>query len=200
MAEGEGAEGGGVIQHLLVAIALAAASAFTASAQPPQQADAVDPARLAAAKRTIDAMMPPTQRKAMFGAMLNPMLANMQQAILSRPAVREALEADPAAKATLDAFLADQQQRTIALLQKELPGMFAIMERAYARRFTVAQLDEITAFFSTATGRLYMDESMKIPADPELLGWQRRLMEQSMADSEQDLQKLQADLTGKSKK
>jgi hypothetical protein len=81
-----------------------------------------------------------------------------------------------------------------------MPGMFAIMERAYARRFTVAQLDEITAFFSTPTGRLYMDESMKMPADPELLGWQRRLMERSMAEGEKDLETLEADLTGKSKK
>jgi hypothetical protein len=160
-------------------------------------APAVDPAHLAAAKRTVEAMMPPAQRSAMFEAMLNPMLANMQQALLSRPDIQTALAADPKAKATLDAFFATQQKKTIQLLQTELPGMFAIMERAYARRFTVAQLDEITAFFSTPTGRLYMNESMKIPADPELLGWQRRLMERSMADGEKDLEKLEADLTGK---
>lgn len=174
----------------------ALAQTTTVSAPTP----AVDPARLTAAKRTIEAMMPPAQRNAMFEAMLNPMLANMQQAMLSRPDIRTALAADPKAKATLDAFLAKQQQKTIELLQTELPGMFAIMERAYARRFTVAQLDEITAFFNTPTGRLYMDESMKMPADPELLGWQRQLMERSMADGEKDLEKLEADLTGKSKK
>ncbi len=190
-----------MIWHLLLCTVLTASSiaASAAATQATQSTDAIDPARLVAAKRTIDAMMPPAQRSAMFGAMLNPMLANMQQAILSRPSVREALDADPKAKATLDAFLAVQQQRTIALLQKELPGMFAIMERAYARRFTVAQLDEITAFFTTPTGRLYMDESMKMPADPELLAWQRELMERSMSDTEQDLEKLQADLTGTKK-
>lgn len=191
-----------MIRLFLVALALTAspAVATSASAQSPEHEGAVDPARLAAAKRTIEAMMPPAQRNAMFEAMLNPMLANMQQAILSRPDIRTALDADPKAKATLNAFLAAQQQKTIALLQTELPGMFAIMERAYARRFTAAQLDEITAFFNTPTGRLYMDESMKIPADPELLGWQRQLMARSLADGEKDLEKLQADLTGKSKK
>ncbi len=191
-----------MIRNLLVALVLTATPAVvtSASAQSPEQGGAVDPARLAAAKRTIDVMMPPAQRRAMFEAMLNPMLANMQQAILSSPDIRTALDADPKAKATLDAFLAGQQQKTIALLQAELPAMFAIMERAYARRFTVTQLDEITAFFSTPTGRLYMDESMKLPADPELLGWQRDLMQRSMADSQKDIEKLQADLTGKSTK
>ncbi len=189
------------MRHLLVAAALIASSvAASAAASPPAQStDSIDPARLAAAKRTVDAMMPPAQRGATFEAMLNPMLSNMQQAVLSRPAIRDALAADPKAKATLDAFLADQQKRTMELLQGELPGMFAIMERAYARRFTVAQLAEITAFFSTPTGRLYMDESMKMPADPELLAWQRRLMERSMLDAEQDLDKLQTDLTGTKK-
>ena len=191
-----------MIRGVILALSLIAAPAAATAASGPSQAQggAVDPARLAAAKRTIDVMMPPAQRKAMFEAMLNPMLANLQQAILSRPDIRTALDADPEAKATLDAFLAAQQQKTIALLQAELPAMFAIMERAYARRFTVAQLDEITAFFNTPTGRLYMDESMKMPADPELLGWQRDLMQRSMADSQKDLEQLQADLTGKSKK
>lgn len=191
-----------MMRVLAVAAALAVSPlpAFAASPHGVQSGDAIDPARLAAAKRAIEAMMPPAQRNAMFETMLNPMLANMQQAIVSRPAVRDALAADADAKAIFDRFVAGQQRRAMALLQEELPGMFAAMERAYARRFTVVQLDEVTAFFSTPTGRLYMEESMKIPTDPEMLDWQRQLMERSMAQTETDLERLQADLSGKAKK
>jgi hypothetical protein len=61
------------------------------------------------------------------------------------------------------------------------------MARAYARRFDVAQMREIKAFFQTPTGRLYMQQSYTIMADPDVGTWQRTMMANSMTGVQADV-------------
>lgn len=186
---------------LAIAAALLAPAAQTATPVPAAAgAETIDPARLTAAKRTLEALMPPEKRAAMFDTILAPMMANIQQTILSSPSAKAALDGDPKVTAQLQRFIDKQYERTRRTLNDALPGMFAAMERAYARRFTTAQLDEVAAFFKTPTGRFYMDQSLEIMSDPDVLAWQRGLMQQAMVGVEEDMKTLQAEITAETGK
>jgi len=188
---------------MTVSLAIAAAlltPAAQAATPAPAATEAVDPARLAAAKRALEALMPPEKRAAMFDTMLGPMMANIQESVFSSPSIKDSLDRDPKVMAALQQFIGKQQERTGQLLRATLPDMFAAMERAYARRFTVDQLNEVAAFFTTPTGRFYMDQSMTIMSDPDVLAWQRGLMQQAMAHTEQDMKALQAEIAAEAGK
>lgn len=49
------------------------------------------------------------------------------------------------------------------------PALREGMARAYARKFSAAQLKDLNAFFKTPTGKLYASESFVIMADPEVM-------------------------------
>lgn len=50
-----------------------------------------------------------------------------------------------------------------------VPALHEGLSRAYARRFTVAELNEISLFFATPTGAAYASEVLPLQADPELI-------------------------------
>lgn len=184
----------------LLAALLTPAVAQAAPAAAPAQTEAIDPARLAAAKRTLATLLPPEKRAAMFDTILAPMMANIQETVLSSPSAKAALGGDPKGVAILQRFIDKQQERTRRTLNDALPDMFVAMERAYARRFTAAQLDEVTAFFNTSTGRFYMDQSLTIMSDPDVLAWQRGLMQRGMASIEEDMKTLQKEIAAEAGK
>ncbi|TDN85519.1 DUF2059 domain-containing protein [Stakelama pacifica] len=150
----------------------------------------VTPERLAAAKALMDELMPPDRRDAMMDGMLRPMMANIQQGLLSNPQMAEKLESVPQARSILQAFLKEQTESMMALMRKNMPGMIDAMAHAYARRFDTQQLGELQAFFATPTGRAYMEQSMQVMSDPDVAAWQRSLMQQSMEKAQKDAQAL----------
>lgn len=169
---------------LLVALAHGPLKAQTPT---PPNAEAVDPARLAAARALIDILMPPATRDQMVVGMMKPMLANMRQSFTNSPDFAAALGADPRVKALFDQFMAQQEARTTELMREALPGMFPAMAKAYARRFDLQQLRDIQAFFETPSGRAYMRASFTIMSDPDVAEWQRRMMAQSMSHVQDDV-------------
>lgn len=169
---------------LLVALAHGTLQAQTLA---PSKAEAVDPARLAAARALIDVLMPPATRDQMIVGMMTPMLANMRQAFTNSPEFAAALGADPRVKALFDQFMARQEARTTELIRQALPGMFPAMANAYARRFDLQQLRDIRAFFETPSGRSYMQASFTIMSDPDVAAWQRQMMTQSMSHVQDDV-------------
>ena len=142
---------------------------------------ALDPARVAAARVLLDVVMPPAKREAMIDGMMKGMMANLSQSMLNSPQMKAAYEADPRAGEIFQRFFTGQQQSTIAMLKENFPGMIDAMAHAYARRFTVAQMGEMRAFFETPTGRLYIDQAATIVNDPDVAKWQRDLMGKAMA-------------------
>jgi hypothetical protein len=173
------------IAGLLLAIATPAMAVAQAPVEAP--AAAPDPARVAAARALVDVMMPPATREQMLRDMMAPMLANLRRGISQNPQFVAALDSDPRLRALFDGFMAKQEQRTTAMMQDSLPGMLPAMANAYARRFDLAQLKEIRAFFETPTGRAYMQGSVTIMSDPDVAAWQRQLMSQAMAHVQEDV-------------
>lgn len=148
---------------------------------------ALDPARLAAARALVDVLMPPDTREAMVRGMLTPMLANLQQGITQNAAFTATMDRDPRVRSLFDAFMATQTATTLDEMRAGLPGMAAAMGNAYARRFDVAQLRTIQAFFVTPTGVAYRQESMSIMSDPDVAAWQRTMMTKAMTRVQADV-------------
>ena len=62
------------------------------------------------------------------------------------------------------------------LMDRIEPGYRAGLARAYASRFTVAELAELKQFFATPTGARYAAESMLIYADPQVMSAMNEMM------------------------
>jgi hypothetical protein len=150
----------------------------------------VDPARLAAARSVMNVLMPLDQRERMMEQMLGSTMGSINNAITNQPALKEAMGNDPELVSAFNGFMAKQQARTTALLKTAMPSMLEAIAKAYARRFTVPQLKEVEAFFSTPTGKTYMAEGMTIMSDPDVTAWMQEVMGQSLGQVEQDLSEL----------
>ncbi|WP_332819869.1 DUF2059 domain-containing protein [Sphingopyxis sp.] len=149
--------------------------------------------RLTAAEQLMSTMMPPGQRDAMVEQMITAIMANFT------PSIRERLETDGALKnpdvaKLFDRFIARQTQLAIDQLKAQMPELIEAMSRAYARRFTAAQMEEMHAFFRTPTGQLYVTESTGIMSDPDVAAWQRNSMTKSMEKLPEELKTLQEEL------
>lgn len=140
----------------------------------------VDPTRLAAARAVVDRFLPPDQHDRMVEQMLAPMEANITGAMASSPEMQALFENDPAMVAEFKAFMVAEQKRSSDLLRINMPMFADAISKAYARRFTVAQLQEIGGFFATPTGREYVAQSMTLMSDPDVQAAQRTMMTQAM--------------------
>ena len=167
---------------IIGAVALFLAAPATAQTPAP-----LDPARVTAARELIDVLMPPATREQLITGMMAPMLANMRRAMQSAPGFAADIHADPKLRTAFDAFITKQQAQTTRMLREALPGMLPAMARAYARRFDVAQMHELRAFFQTPTGRAYMQASYTIMSDPDIQAWQQDLMARTMGRLQADV-------------
>ncbi|WP_081668592.1 DUF2059 domain-containing protein [Sphingomonas phyllosphaerae] len=166
---------------------ITAAAQTTAAASPASApAAAPDPARLSAATRLMDTLMPPASRAQMMDQMMGPMLANLRQGMTQNPQFAAEMAKNPKVKAAFDRFMDSQFRRSMDMVRTSLPGMFDAMARAYARRFDVAQLEELQRFFATPTGQAYMQAAMTIMSDPDVAAVQRNMMVEAMSRVQAD--------------
>lgn len=173
-------------RHRMFCLAAALAAAAPAAAQnaapapTPAAAAAPDPARVAAATQLITRLLPADRAEAMIDQMIRPTMGNLHAAMAQAPELKAAFARNPKARAALDAFVADEVARSTAIVKQALPTLRTAMARAYARRFTEAQLNEIAAFFDTPTGRLYAEQAPTLMGDPDIVAAQRAMMAQAM--------------------
>ncbi len=213
MAEGEGGEceGGGVTRILKSALLLALAVPAPLVAQtdpvPATRATAplapttpVDPARLTAARALMDQLMPPATRDQMMRSIMTAMMQNMTRTFAQNAELATALDKEPGARAVFDRFMERQMTTSTNDLIANLPGMLDAMARAYARRFTLAQLNDMATFFATPTGQIYLTQAPTIMADPDVGAWMNGLMTRSMQRVPDELAKLKAEIEALDKK
>ena len=154
---------------------------------PAAPAAAPDAARVAAARALLDVILPPATREATLKGMMQPMVDNLRSSMTHNAEFQAALDQNVKLKILFDQFVAKQQQRIDTMMHDMLPDMLRVMTNAYARRFDVAQLNEIRRFFETPTGRAYMQGSLTIMSDPDVASWQRQLTTQAMAKVQEDI-------------
>ena len=189
-----------ILRSITVAVALFAAAPLAAVtstrvAAPPAGATPVDPARLAAAQALIETIMPASQRDAMINGMTGSLLQNMVASMGANAEFRTAMNNDPRVRQIFDSFVKRQQAATTATIRQSMPGMAAALARAYARRFDIAQLREITTFFATPTGRAYSHVSTTVMRDPDVAAWQQSVMKTALTRIQADAKALAAEIT-----
>ncbi|WP_066782273.1 DUF2059 domain-containing protein [Sphingomonas sp. CCH5-D11] len=191
------------MRALLLAVALAT-PAGAAAREPAKPVSAVapaaiDPSRLEASRKLITQIMPPEQMDKMLEQMIRPMMANMQQTLMQDPRIAEAFGGNPQAREAMARFMERQADRSITTMQSEMPAMAEAMSRAYARRFDLAQLRELSAFFGTPTGRVYLEAMPTLMSDPDVRAWQTSMISRTMSTMRTDVAELTKDILAASK-
>jgi hypothetical protein len=180
-------------------LAVLAAVAGLALAQPVAAQDAAsatqaapDAARLAAAKVTIDYILPVGTYSKMFGGSFNQLMDQVTDSLtnvpiadlvrstglpqedvakLGRATVADVMEImDPAYKERQQATMQAMIPAMNKMMTSMEPAMREALADAYARRFTLEQLNDMNRFFATPSGSVYASNSMSIMMDPEVVG------------------------------
>jgi hypothetical protein len=151
----------------------------------------IDPARLAIAEQTTAALIPAGSIEKMldnlYGRMFRTLMREFSGQSTLMLSIKTGVESDKiaalddATKGQIaDLFDPHRKEReeqitrvVMPLIREALadmePPMRAGLAKAYARRFTGAQLADVNAFLATPTGRLYASEWMALQADPEVM-------------------------------
>jgi hypothetical protein len=159
---------------------------FDTSSLPP-----IEPARLALAQKTMGALIPAGSLEKMidnlYGKMFKTIMgefggqSDLMLSIQTGVESEQIAKLDEATKGKVaDMFdphrkeREDQITKVIKPLISEVlgdmePPMRDGMSKAYARKFTAAQLTDINGFLATPTGTLYANEWMALQADPEVM-------------------------------
>lgn len=175
-------------------------------------AAAVDPARLAAARPVIDQIWPlGTYERIMRAAMdqvMSGTMANMYD--MSTDEFAKAIDPKapvaPSGKtfrqmlAEDDPYFEERTRRTMKVMTDEMivlmtevePEVRVALADSYARRFSVAQLDDLHAFFATPTGRIYARESMLLMMGPDMMKAMQAFVPRMMQRMPAIMQKVEA--------
>ncbi|NIJ09523.1 hypothetical protein FHS31_003156 [Sphingomonas vulcanisoli] len=184
------------MRGLLIALALIAAPLF---AQAPAPA-AVDPARLVAARALAQKLVPPDFYKRSLAsssaAMTNSVTSQIMDLPLRLMLSSAGISNDEIAKlppgklhtATMIVDPAVEQRLKIAveigkdamaeIMAQHEPSMREAMAQVYADHFSLAQLQEIDAFFTTPTGRSFASQQLAMLNDPSMQQQMRELTRQ----------------------
>jgi hypothetical protein len=177
----------------LLAAAIAAATPAAAQVGPPAApsaavAEAVDPQRLAAATAVVEYLWPLGTFERIVRGPMDQMMSSMFDMRLSdiAPGLEEdgkksrPAEADMSLREMMakgDPHFDERMKITNRVMMEEMVPMMGRMEpavrtglsRAYARKFTVEQLEEMRRFFATPAGGAFARESMLLSIDPEIM-------------------------------
>lgn len=151
----------------------------------------IEPARLALAQKTMGALIPGGSLERMmdnlYGKMFKTLMgefggqSDLMLSIKTGVESEQIAKLDEATKGKVaDMFdphrkeREDQITRVVKPLISEVladmePPMREGMSKAYARKFTAAQLTDLNSFLATPTGTIYASEWMALQADPEVM-------------------------------
>ncbi|MHA6718873.1 DUF2059 domain-containing protein [Sphingomonas sp. RS6] len=177
---------------MLVAAAIGVAAPAAAIAQTATSAaPAPDPARLAIAKRVADQLVQDGMYKRMLGANFDKMMQSVVgmtgdlpiRQFASAAGVSEA-EAAELGETTLrevmeiyDPHWEERQQKMMSAMMSGMGDLMSSLEprirtalaRAYAREFSLAELQEMQGFFATPAGSHYARTSMELMMGPDMM-------------------------------
>lgn len=168
------------MRTLLLALLLTTAAPALAQAPAAVVVAEPDPARLAAANRLVDAVMPPALRDQMIEQTSGSMMANINQIVLTSPQLAPIFQKEPRARPIFERFLAQQSEASRTMLRESMPMMMTVMARSYARRLTVAQMDEARGFYATPAGQAFALAASSVMADPEFAAMMQQMMGKAM--------------------
>lgn len=194
---------------VLAAPALAqTAPAQSAVPAPTAAAAPLDPARLAVAEKVVAALVPDgiyvKMMRDQFPRMMDAMMAQMMgktPAELGMPengadggkTMREAMAgADPHFEERMQIMTRVMGEEMGAVFEKIEPRVRAGLSRAFARKFTIEQLDAQNAFFATPAGKAFANEYLTTFMDPEVIQEMMTAMPEMMKVMPEIMKKVEA--------
>ncbi|MDQ4086842.1 MAG: DUF2059 domain-containing protein [Pseudomonadota bacterium] len=124
-----------------------------------------DPRNLALANEIIDLSYPPPMRQAMMLRSAETMMAQAHAATLAAAGPN----LDPEIQEILERHLERVRVQAGPLVAEASPAIFSAFARAYARRFTRDELVQIRAFVATPAGSRYVQQSVDLLSDPDIV-------------------------------
>ena len=191
------------MKSIIFAVALAT-TALPAMAAPPEAPAAtaaparapIDPERLALARQAVSSIIPPgTMQRIMKSSM-----GNMEEMMLKgmfdmkgsdlgvegegkEKTLREAMaEKDPHFEERMRITNRVMAEEMGTIFNRLEPRMVEGMSRAYARRFSLAELTEINRFFASPAGSSFARQSFEMMTDPEIMAEMMSFMPELMKD------------------
>jgi len=158
------------------------------------QSAAIDPARVAAGRALIAVVMPAEQRDKMMDGMLTAMLGNLVMGALKGNGGEAALEKSPSAQRVFTDFIAHERQLALSDVRAAMPDLVEAYARAYARMFSVDEMDQIRAFYQTPAGMKFALRGATLLGDPDVAAWQQAIAAKEGARQRGEMQKFVADL------
>ncbi|WP_321326830.1 DUF2059 domain-containing protein [uncultured Parasphingorhabdus sp.] len=159
--------------------------------QPTGQELPVDPARLTAAKVTVDYLFPLGTYERMMKGTMDQMMDSIISQSFDQPMAQtmkgmgvDDPELDDLGDASIndmmlerDPHFRERMQISTRVMTNEMVDLMTSMEPAlretlasiYARKFTADQLGEMNAFFATETGGAFARDYMMVFVDPEMM-------------------------------
>lgn len=179
--------------------ALLACASPVLAAEPAPAAASADPARLAAAKQTVDYLWPLGTYARMMNGTMDKMMDSILDSTMQLPVKDLAgiggVDTDQLGTASLaqimeiyDPAYKERMRLGTRTMMTEMSGMMTEFEPdirdglagAYAARFDAKQLGELNAFFATPTGKAYAADSYIIMMSPEVMAKMQAFMPRMM--------------------
>lgn len=174
-----------LIGALIPAALVLSGPALAQTAPTPPPAATADPVRLAVAEKVVAALVPKgiylKMMRDQFPAMMDAMMAEMMgktPAELGMPAAGDtdgetmgdaAASADPHFQERMRIMTRVMGEEMGVVFDKIEPRVRIGLSRAFARKFTTPQLQELDTFFSTPTGEAFAGEYLSTFMDPEVM-------------------------------
>ncbi len=168
------------------------------------QAASIDPARLAAAQKTVGKLIPPGTYKRMMKDVMDKMANGMIEQMMGMDAATVAgmagakadsgevdavkgktigeltAQKDPHFKERMDIMMKVMFTEMGAIMTDMEPAIRNALSNTYARKYNVKQLDDMNAFFGTPSGAAFADNFMATFTDKEMIDASMAMMPKIM--------------------
>jgi hypothetical protein len=176
----------------LLGALLIAAMPVSAQAQPASapKAEGVNPASLAIAHQILSIGMPPENRSQMLGSVVDSLVEQIRKS-----SENLGLTKDKDFQAVMDRSTHRMWDEMKPIMNAALPDIFENMAHAYAREFSIDDLNALLAFVKTPAGQHFFERAPMILKDPDVQAANQRMiaqfagkMPEIMRENQQDIE------------
>lgn len=160
---------------IFVAIALSVIPLASTNAEPPVHTSPasqqeLDPVAIDLAHQLLDIIAPPATRQAKLAERFKFLAEQTRASYATMPGSK-----DPEFNALVDKNMDDMWQGMVAVMGQHIPALYDAMARAYARKFSAAELREILAFAKTPAGLKFLQSGSLIAQDIDVVAVQQQM-------------------------
>lgn len=150
-------------------IVIAAALAFTPAALA-AQAPAPDAATLSKAREVLTVMHADDLTRKTLASQMQAMVGGFSQRLIASGEFPPEMAKDPEFQAIMQHFIERLMNAVTASFNAKMPELLDKMAGIYARNFTVAEMNDMIAFYRTPTGQAMLEKMPAVSAEGATVG------------------------------